>query len=1451
MKNIALLVLTTVLAIAATAQDFSNKGKLFYVTYPAHIDGTGSAMGLYLTSDLNATGTVTVGTTVINFTVTANNVTRIFIGPNASGDAPNTYVYLSQNEGIKTGAAIKIESDKPIVVYSHIIRSARSGATLVLPVPVWGQEYIMPSYPNSGSSQGYGALSVVAAEANTVVEITPKVNSRDGARPAGVPFQITLVNPGDVFQLQFALNQDLSGTTVKSVSSGTGGCKKIAVFSSTTWSGIGCSNATGGDNLYQQLFPTGAWGKQFVTAPFKTRTSDIIRVFVKDPTTVVKKTENGIVTTLTGLQGNSYYEFTTGNPTVISADKAVSVVMYIKSQSCQSPNVNSDPEMVLINPIEQTINNITVFSAHQNYVPAGQSQVTNCYLNIILKTAAISSFKINNAAPTTSFATIPGTPYSYLQQEVTSLALTNPVHTLTADSGFIAIAYGFGNVESYGYNAGTNVIDRYQYASVSNTYGNVNVPATCKGSPFKLSITLPYQPTSIQWDFNGNANISPNANVAINSPVFDSSFVRDDKTLYVYKLPGNYVYTPTGTPTYPITVPVKVIVNNPTSDGCSGNQEISLDISVYDLPTANFSFTTTGCVTDSIRFSDGSDGKGRAITKWKWDFGNGTIDSVKNPVRLFPAAGSFSTQLLAITDIGCGATVAKTVNVTNKPDALFNIGTACVNKNVTFTDASQLTGGYGSIVKYEWDYGNTVKETVNNNSVRNQTFTSFGTYIATLQIETSTGCRDTLSKNFTVGANPQVGFIVPEVCLTDPFAQFTDTSKIADNSTLTYLWNFGEPGSANPTSPDKNPKHSYAAPGTYNVTLTVTSALGCSASTTTPFTVSSTNPIASFVLLNTNQPFCSNIPVQIKNTSTVQIGAIGKVEIYWDYLTNPTVVTVDNDPAFNEVYTHAYPIQNTDKPVRIRFLAYSGGVCVNEVFKDTILYATPAISYTTMPGICNEALPRQITQFTALPTGGAFQYSGIGVNNTGLFNPQTSGVGTFAIKALYGTNRGCKDSLTRNITVWPSPTATWVPGSLKCEKNGITFTTTALANFGKITSWIWTFGDMTTATYNNGNAFTKTYANAGPYNATLKVVTDSGCTATSPIQAIVVNPLPKVSFDPPLQTSCLPTAKATFNSTSTIADNSETLFSYYWTFGDPNDPTPAAVKSPTHIYTQLATPPGYAVKLKVTSKDLCVDSLMQYFSNIKPQPIASFKPDTNQICINDTIFFTDKSNPVTGSIAKWFWRLGDGATAANASPFHKYTDSGTFTVRLYIQNTDNCFSDTFKLPVKVFPYPVLNAGPDINVLEGGSAVLNPDYFARTGMFKWAPALYLDNDAIARPTTRPLADILYTVTLTGEGGCAVSDDIFVKLLLKPVIPNAFTPNGDGINDTWVITYLESYPGATVEVFDRNGHIVFRSLNYGKNWDGTNNGKPLPVGTYYYIIDPKNGRPQMSGNVTIVR
>jgi gliding motility-associated-like protein len=123
------------------------------------------------------------------------------------------------------------------------------------------------------------------------------------------------------------------------------------------------------------------------------------------------------------------------------------------------------------------------------------------------------------------------------------------------------------------------------------------------------------------------------------------------------------------------------------------------------------------------------------------------------------------------------------------------------------------------------------------------------------------------------------------------------------------------------------------------------------------------------------------------------------------------------------------------------------------------------------------------------------------------------------------------------------------------------------------------------------------------------------------------------------------------------------------------------------------------------------------------------------------------------------------------------------------------------------------------------------------------------------TTSPVAK--YPITVAG----AVDNNYTITyipgiLTILPAaiqldIPNTFTPNGDGINDTWAIKNLDNYPKSTVNVFNRWGQSVFSSIGYPSPWDGSYKGNSLPSGTYYYIIDPKTGSPVFSGWLTIIK
>jgi gliding motility-associated-like protein len=194
--------------------------------------------------------------------------------------------------------------------------------------------------------------------------------------------------------------------------------------------------------------------------------------------------------------------------------------------------------------------------------------------------------------------------------------------------------------------------------------------------------------------------------------------------------------------------------------------------------------------------------------------------------------------------------------------------------------------------------------------------------------------------------------------------------------------------------------------------------------------------------------------------------------------------------------------------------------------------------------------------------------------------------------------------------------------------------------------------------------------------------------------------------------------------------------------------------------------------------------------------------------------------------------------------------AGTQVIRYTYTGPNGCVS-VKEQAITVLAVPTVSAGPDKVVLEGGSVVLNGSATGNNLQYLWSPSSGLNNTSIIQPAASPTNDQTYSLTVTSIDGCAASDQVVVKVLKTPSVPNAFSPNGDGVHDKWEIQYLDSYPGATVDIFNRYGQKVFESKGYAKPWDGTVNGKSLPIGTYYYIIDPKNGRKAIAGFVDIIK
>ena len=266
----------------------------------------------------------------------------------------------------------------------------------------------------------------------------------------------------------------------------------------------------------------------------------------------------------------------------------------------------------------------------------------------------------------------------------------------------------------------------------------------------------------------------------------------------------------------------------------------------------------------------------------------------------------------------------------------------------------------------------------------------------------------------------------------------------------------------------------------------------------------------------------------------------------------------------------------------------------------------------------------------------------------------------------------------------------------------------------------------------------------------------------------------------------------------------------------------------------------------------CMDSY-ETIIQVYPQPKAKIFQSATEICAGKMVEFRDETDGLTSVPVKWKWDFSNNAgTFVTKNISNTFNDSGLMNLSFFVTNANGCNSDTIHPSIIVHPNPTVNLKEQISLILGNTVTLTPEIIVGTNLtFSWFPDIYLNDITQQNPFCTALEDISYRLTVTSTGGCTASDDQFVLVLKPPEIPNAFSPNGDGINDTWNIKYIERYPGASVDVFDRYGQLVFHSDNYTSGWDGKFNKKPLAFGTYYYVINPKNGVNTLSGSVTIIQ
>ncbi|MFT6716813.1 MAG: gliding motility-associated-like protein, partial [Saprospiraceae bacterium] len=138
-----------------------------------------------------------------------------------------------------------------------------------------------------------------------------------------------------------------------------------------------------------------------------------------------------------------------------------------------------------------------------------------------------------------------------------------------------------------------------------------------------------------------------------------------------------------------------------------------------------------------------------------------------------------------------------------------------------------------------------------------------------------------------------------------------------------------------------------------------------------------------------------------------------------------------------------------------------------------------------------------------------------------------------------------------------------------------------------------------------------------------------------------------------------------------------------------------------------------------------------------------------------------------------------------------------------------------------------------------------------GTYDWTPPTGLSDPTNATPSVSPLVSTRYYLTVTDANGCKDTSSVLISIIESIEYPDGVSPNGDGLNDTWPIIFIENFPDAIVEIYNRWGQMLFHSVGYQDRWDGTFDGKTLPVGTYYFVIDLGTDLPKYTGPITIFR
>ncbi len=471
-------------------------------------------------------------------------------------------------------------------------------------------------------------------------------------------------------------------------------------------------------------------------------------------------------------------------------------------------------------------------------------------------------------------------------------------------------------------------------------------------------------------------------------------------------------------------------------------------------------------------------------------------------------------------------------------------------------------------------------------------------------------------------------------------------------------------------------------------------------------------------------------------------------------------------------------------------------------------------------------------------------------NTTTTYN-YTNVTQTTIFQAVVQNGASCPTDTSSQVlfTIDPLSVAGTINGATSVCATGNSGSLTLSGSTGTIIGWISSVNSGASWTSTGNTSSTQAFNNLTQTTWYQAIVQSGSCVPdTSSIAIITVNPASVAGTLSGGGIYCGVPATGTL----TLSGTAGTIINWFSSTNNGASWTPIANTTNTETYTNLPATTWYSVL--VQSAGCPPDTSNIEIVSVAPQTVAGTVASNATVCYflnNDTLNLSGN----VGNVLYWLSSTNNGATwtpVTNATTSLIYAGLTQSTWYTAVVQSGACNIDTTAaVAITVLAPTPVSAGADTTIVQGQSVTLNG---SGTGVPLWVPSSGLSSATIFTPVATPNTTTAYILTVTDVNNCINADTVLVTvnvLEYTGMISNLFTPNGDGINDTWYLQDIANYPDNEVTVYNIYGNVVFQKQGYTNDWKGTYNGSELPDGTYYYVLKFESSDKVLKGSIDILR